>query len=193
MRCRPLVIATVLVALIPATQAQAAPAADAARAKSFAIRASGGLAGSVTRIGAFRPRRDPTIRAAQRVFGRPSSRKLGRYGACTVDWRRLRLTIYFENFGGHGPGQTTCTSSVGKAQSVVFRGSRFKTWRNLRVGDSSNTIVERHPSAEFLDRRWWLTFAVSPFGDESEYASLYATVSNGRVNAMKGWIGAAGE
>ena len=188
-----LLLAISLSGLVTASQAQAAAIAENTVAKSFRIQASGGLGGFVTRIGAFRTRRDPTIRAAQRVFGRPSSRKLGRYGTCTVEWRRLRLTIRFENFGGHGPGQTTCTPTVGKAQSFVARSSRFKTWRGLRVRDASETITVRHPSAEYIDRKWWLKFAVSPFGDGGDYASLYATVSNGRVNALKGWIGAAGE
>lgn len=188
-----LAAATVLVSLIATNHAYAAPVADGAVANSFEIRATGGLGGSVTRIGAFRPRRDPSIRAAQRVFGRPSSRELSRYETCDVEWRRLRLKITFANFGGHGPGETTCTSTVGKAQSVVMRGHRFTTWRDLRVGDPSDELEERHPDGEFREGKWWLAFAVSPYGDESEYPSLYATVANGRVNALKGWIGAAGE
>jgi hypothetical protein len=35
--------------------------------------------------------------------------------------------------------------------------------------------------------------AVSPFGDQSEYPVVNAIVSGGRVTALAGWIGAAGE
>ncbi len=185
--------AVVAVAFALPAEAPAQVVGQTAGGSSFEIRASGGLGGSVTRLGAFRVRRDPTIRGAQRVFGRPSSRRLDRSGTCTVAWRRLRLRIYFANFGGTLPGQTTCTSTVGRAQSFVVRGRRFETWRGLRVGDPSREVLDRHPRAQFLQGRWWLTFAESPYGDGGEYPSLYATVSGGRVNALKGWIGAAGE
>jgi hypothetical protein len=157
---------------------------------SYTIRTSGG---AVARIGPFRPRRDPTIAAAIRAFGRPASTKLTSNNSCRVDWGRLRLRITFANFGGHGPGQTTCSSSVGRAQAFTVRGSRFRTWEGLRVGDPSADVAARHHSAEFRDGAWWLRTAVSPFGDESEYAVVSAVVSAGRVRALVGWVGAAGE
>jgi hypothetical protein len=178
------------VALLPA--AGPAPAAEQGPASSFAIRATGGLGGSVTRIGAFSPRRDPTIGAARRVFGRPSALTL-RGGSCVVTWRRLGLRIVFANFGGTLPGQTTCTSSVGRAQAFTTRGPRFRTSRGLQVGDPSSRILDRHPDAEFREAVWWLVDAESPFGDGGAYPSLRAVVSGGRVVALGGWIGAAGE
>jgi hypothetical protein len=82
---------------------------------------------------------------------------------------------------------------IGAVQSSTVRGSRFRTWEGLRVGQPSATIRERHRSARFRRRAWWLQAAVSPFGDDSEYAVVSAIVSGGRVRALKGWIGAAGE
>jgi hypothetical protein len=35
--------------------------------------------------------------------------------------------------------------------------------------------------------------AISPFGDESEYPVVRALIAGGRVRALAGWIGAAGE
>jgi hypothetical protein len=166
------------------------PAAPALGQSAFTIQTSNG---AVARIGAFHPSRSPTIAAATRVFGRPSSRRLATHGGCVVDWRRLRLRIDFENFGAAGPGKTTCSSSVGQAQSFTVRGSRFETSAGLRVGQSSSSILKRHPSADFREGKWWLVTAVSPFGDQSEYAVLAATVSGGRVRSLAGWIGAAGE
>ena len=177
------------VVLSPATAGATAPRGEAAAA-SYTIRTSGGY---VARIGAFRIRRDPTIGAAIRVFGPPSSRILKGNSACQVDWRRLRLRIYFANFGGTTAGETTCSASVGRAQSFTARGRRFRTWEGLRAGHRSATILERHHSAEFRRGSWWLRTAISPFGDESEYAVVSAIVSGGRVRVLRGWIGAAGE
>ena len=182
-----------MVLVLPSpTHAAAANSEPAGAAgTSHTIRTSRGY---VARIGAFRIRRDPTIGAAIRVFGQPTSRNLRSGGTCQVDWRRLRLRIYFENFGGTLPGQTTCSSSVGRAQSFTARGRSFRTWEGLRVGHRSETIPDRHHSAEFRRGAWWLRTAISPFGDgETEYAVVAAIVSGGRVRVLRGWIGAAGE
>ena len=148
----------------------------------------------VSRIGPFRPAQNPRLSAAIRAFGRPSSRKLDR-STCRADWRRLRLRIYFDNFGLVAPGRTTCTSSVGRAQSFVARGSRFRTVRDLRVGQPSSSIKLKHPDAEFQPRGFWaLVLATFPFGDGDEPAPvLSALVTGGRVLALTGYIGGAGE
>ena len=179
-----------MVLMLPATSTAAADAGSArASASKFTIRIA---KGSVTRIGAFRTRRDATIGAAIRVFGPPSSQKLEGEG-CQVDWRRLRLRIYFANFGGHAPDQTTCSPSVGLAQSFTVRGRRFRTWKGLRPGDRSSAVRRRHPNAAFRRGTWWLRTAVSRIGTESEYAVVEALVSGGRVGVLRGWIGAAGD
>ena len=168
--------------------AGAAPRAHAA-ASTFTIRTSGGY---VARIGTFRPSRNPLMASAIRAFGRPSSRRLDR-GTCIASWRRLRLRISFANFGGAPPGATTCTASVGRAQSFVARGSRFRTWNGLRPGHRSETVLDRHAEAELRSGSWWLRTAVSPIGDEQEYPVVRALVTNGRLRALAGWIGGAGE
>jgi len=58
---------------------------------------------------------------------------------------------------------------------------------------TSSRVADLHPSAELRRGTWWLRTAVSPFGDESEYPVVQALVSRGRVQALSGWIGAAGE
>lgn len=185
-----LLVLALMTTWVYASQAVARSPEAVASARSYTIRTSDG---AVTRIGAFRPRRDPTISGAERVFGTASSKELTKYGGCRVEWRRLRLRILFYNFGGHGPGETTCTPSVGRSQSFSVRGTRFRTWRGLRVRHRSDTILDRHPNAEFRRRTWWLKTAVSPFGDQSEYPVVNAIVSRGRVRSIAGWIGAAGE
>lgn len=148
----------------------------------------------ISRIGSFRPQRDSRLSAARRAFGRPS--RVGLRGStCRVDWRRLRLRIYFENFGVRRPGQTTCTSSVGKAQSFVARGPRLRTVRGLRVGQRSSEIRVKHPDAEFQEGFWALVLAQFPFGVEDAGPSpvLSALTRDGRVSALAGYIGGAGE
>jgi len=178
-----LALAAAAITLVPAASAPA-------QSSSFTIRTSDG---AVTRIGAFHAKRSATLAAAIRVFGRPSRVKLLRDDECRVDWRRLRLRIDFANFGGHGPGQTTCTPSVGLAQTFTARGSRFRTSAGLRVGSPSSAISSIYPSAEFRDGSWWLVTAFSNIGDPGDYPVVRAIVGGGRVRALAGGIGAAGE
>jgi hypothetical protein len=174
--------------LLGLTVALLLPAATAGAATST-IRAS---KHAVTRIGTFHTRADATVGAAVRAFGTPSSRKLEGEG-CRVDWRRVKLRIYFANFGAFEPGLTTCSSRVGLAQSFTVRGRSFRTWKGLRPGDRSSAVRERHPGARFRRGSWWLRTAKSRFGSESSYPVVEALVSGGRVRVLRGWIGAAGE
>lgn len=111
-----------------------------------------------------------------------------------MSWRRLRLRIDFENFGGTRPGQTTCTPSVGRAQSFVASGSGFRSSRGLRVGQPSSSIRLKHPQADLRDGAWALVLARFPFGDSDELSPVVsALVRDGRVSALAGYIGGAGE
>lgn len=183
------VVAVLLVALIaPSAAAAGEPGGAFAAAASYTIKPRDGY---VVRIGPFRPRRDPSVGAAERAFGAPSSRRERGGSACVVRWSSIRLKILFVNLGA--PGESTCAADIGRAQSFAARGKRFVSWKGLRVGDRSSTIRDRHPVAERRRRGWWLRSAVSPFGDGSRYAVVRAAVSGRRVSALTGWIGAAGE
>jgi len=165
----------------------AAPAADAA--STLTIEAG---ERTITRIGSFRPGADPTIAAAERAFGEASAtRDVGE--GCRVDWRRLRLRMYFANFGSVPRDRGVCHPRVGKAQTFTVRGAHLRTWRGLRVGQRSSAVRRRHPAARFREGTWWLRSAVSQVGTSSEYAVLRAVVAAGRVRSLGGWIGAAGE
>jgi hypothetical protein len=182
----------VLASMLSATPlAHAERSTTAPRAANAALQTIRISRVAVTRIGAYRPWRDPTIAGAERVFGPSSHREVGRYGGCRVDWRRLGLRIVFEKLGGPDPGESTCVGTVGKAQLVRVRGRGFRTWKGLRVGHRSATITERHPNAQFDDDSWWLATAERGPEDD-EYGVLRALVSDGRVTMISGWIGAAG-
>lgn len=147
---------------------------------------------AVSRIGPFQVSRDARLSAAIRAFGRPSSR-VRTSNFCRVDWRRLRLRIVFANFGALPRGKSVCSASVGAAQTVIARGSRFRSRNGLRVGDRSSSIRRKHPDATYRNGSWALVTAVFPFGDTKPAPVLSARVSGGRVRALVGYVGAAGE
>jgi hypothetical protein len=147
---------------------------------------------SVSRIGMFRPSENPRLSAAIRAFGRPSGR-LAQGSACRVTWRRLELKIVFANFGGTAPGQTTCTPSVGRAQSFVVRGPRFRTVAGLRVDQPATQVRALYPYAQWREGGWTLVSAETPYGEASETPVLRAFASGGKVSALSGWIGGAGD
>jgi hypothetical protein len=147
---------------------------------------------AVTRIGSFRPASDASIAAARRAFGPPSSRRFEGEG-CRVDWDRLKLRIFFANFGALPPGGDVCDARVGKAQLFRVRSGRFRTWRGLRVGRRSAVIPDLHPAARFRGGTWWLRTGINRAGAPEEFPILRALVAGGRVTAFSGWIGAAGD
>jgi hypothetical protein len=147
---------------------------------------------NVTSIGDFRPSRNASIPAAERVFGPASSRRDVGGTACRVRWRRLRLEILFTSFDSPGPSR--CRGTLGKAQSFKARGKRFRTWHGLRVGQRERAVRRRHPAATRHGRSWWLSSAVNPIGEPVESPVLEATIGpRGRVRALRGWIGSAGD
>jgi hypothetical protein len=174
---------------VAATLAVSAPAA------AHTINVAGGnVGGHVSSIGKFRPSSDPTIAAAKRAFGRPSSRTRTSELSCDVRWSRLRLRITFTNFGGVGPGESICDDRASSAQTFAVRGPRVRTWRGLRVGQREERVLERHPNAEFRRGRWWIRTTRSVVGGGGEFPVVDATVNAaGRIKAIRGWIGAAGD
>jgi hypothetical protein len=175
-----LMIAVLGASALGASQAAAAP-------KSMTVVTHGAF---VTRIGTFRPSENPSMSAAIRAFGPPTSRS-GSGTACRALWRGLQLRILFVNLGA--PGQSACTPSIGNAQSFSVRSPRFQTVRGLRPGAPAAEITTRHPGAKYQVGAWTLVSAVSPYGDGTRTPVLQAFASAGKVTILKGWIGGAGE
>jgi subtilisin family serine protease len=146
---------------------------------------------NITELGRFHPNRNASLKRAIRAFGRPSSRPSNpNANLCKVGWRHERLQIEFANYGGH----SACSSRYGRAQSVKI--GRFRKWRtskDLWVGQSTRRLRSLYPRAERHGALWWLKEAYSPFGTGSWYPVLAARARNGRVVGFAGWIGAAGE
>jgi hypothetical protein len=167
-------------------------AAPAAHAASYTISARGSATGfgRVTAIGDFKPDRDPTLGAAIRAFGRPSSIRERTRTSCPAGWRALGLRIGFVNLGGGG---SACVSSLGKAQSVSAFGRRWRTSRGLKVGDSTRRLRRLYPHALRRGRTYRLVGAKSIFTDGSRYSVLAAKTSAGKVRSFRLFIGAAGE
>ena len=148
---------------------------------------------SVSSIGDFRPSRDATIPAAERVFGPASSRRATSSSSCLVRWKRLGLGLEMTFTSFDVPGPSRCRGTIGLAQSFKVRGKAFRTWHGLRVGQREAAVRRRHPGAKFRRGAWWLKTVVSPIGDGSESPVVDAKVSDGRVSVLRGWIGSAGD
>lgn len=143
---------------------------------------------AVKKIGSFKPERDASLRAATRAFGRPSAVRDDDDNVCNVRWKDLGLKIAFVELGGGD----ACDD--GAAQTFRAEGERFATNRGLRVRGSARAVRKAHPNAERHRSSFWLKQAVSPSGDGStKYPVLRAEFGSGRVTALSGFIGAAGE
>lgn len=184
-----------LISITAAATVAAGAAADAPAATHTINVAGGRVGGHVSSIGEFRPSTDPSIAAARRVFGRPSSRTRTSANSCDVRWSTLRLRITFATFGGVEPGQTICSDRGGaKAQAFRVRGPRFRTWKGLRVGNREERVLELHPNARFRRGSWWLKTSRSLVGEPTDFPVVDATVNAAdRIKAIRGFIGAAGD
>jgi hypothetical protein len=140
--------------------------------------------GHVGRIGSWRTF-GGTYKSAVHYFGRPTSIRHTKY-ACRVRWA-VGLRIDFLNLGA-GP---QCVYP----QALRITSDRFVTQTGLTVGADSAAILDFYPAAMFdADHGLWsLVSAWSNIGDGGDYTALGASVSQGKVTALNGWIGAAGE
>ena len=166
--------------------------APAAEARSFVIAARGSedSVGVVKRIGDFRPARNPTLAAAVRAIGDPTSTSGGGSEACTVRWRRLGLTILFANFGG----VDACDPREGLAQrAVIKRRKRWHTRRGLHIGDSLAKLDRLYPGTEPRAGGFPLITAFNVYAGRGRYTVLGARVRVSRVKAFVLFIGAAGD
>jgi hypothetical protein len=88
-----------------------------------------------------------------------------------VKWRKLGLRIDSENFG---TTDDACRSDVGLPESFTAMGSRWRSWKGLRIGTSEDRIEDFHPNADWHGRDdrpygWWLREAYTPIGDGGYY------------------------
>lgn len=177
-----------IVALAAMSVLAVAPAADA---RSFVIKARGSQTtlGQVRALGDFKPTRNPTLGAAIRAYGQPTSRT-GGGEICRVRWAGLGVRIRFQNFGA----VNSCHPRNGRAQRAVIAGSRpWRTDRGLRLRDRVAKLRRLYPNARRTSRGFRLVQAVLPFGAPTRYSVLGARVSGGRVTAFTSFIGAAGD
>lgn len=180
-------------ALLGAGAMFAGAAATASAAKSFTIRTNED--DRIVRIGDFRTQRPNRpgglLSGAIKEFGRPSSRaSRGSGNDCTVKWKRLKIKAVFVNYG---VGGSACRAKFGKLQTMVVKGRRFRTTAGVRVGTASDQVPVKHPDAERRRSSWWIASVFLPFGDGSHQPTIKAVVGNGKVSALKLYIGAGGE
>ena len=141
------------------------------------------------RIGAWPVKADPTLGAALRALGAPTSRRrVGDGVGCHVRWQGRGVFAIFANFGG----LDACSPRGGRAQKATLTGSSWRTARGLRAGASRAALQRLYPKATPREGRFWLVSAYSPI--EGGIAPvLAARMRDGRVSAFEVSIGAAGE
>lgn len=172
-----------LVGLTAAAVIAALLVTPAASARSYRIVTSNGW---IKRLGPMRLS-DPSLARAIAVFGQPSSIKpSGGSDGCRVKWPQRRMTAIFANFGG----SNACTRSGGMLQALTIRSRAWRTLGGLRVGNSTARMHRLYPDAELRRGVWELVIA--QFGD-LPVATVSALPRNGRVAALKLWVGGAGD
>ena len=179
-------------------------------AQSFTIRVSGGSArdsGVVTQIGPW-SMRNPTLRRAMQVFGRPSSTQALRPGFpglgsadCIATWGGIGLRVVFTTLG-FAPGVCDPNKQVWKAQVTT---NRWTTWSGLRIGDLRSRLFRVHPNRFFRGGVGWvIATKFFPFGPApGRIPSVSATVMwsrpcrtcarIARINQFRLFVDAQGE
>lgn len=149
----------------------------------------------VYNLGGFHPIRNPTVGAAVKAYGRPSSRR-PRFGGsgCDISWRRIGIQMTFAYFGGGGGRRAACRANRGVAKSALIRGfgaERWQTSRGVRIGDSREQLERRHPSAVEWEGDYWLEIGYSPIGEGSSYPVLVALIDGGTVSGFEAMMSPA--
>ena len=153
----------------------------------------------VSSLGPYRVGSNPTLGAAIRAFGEPSSvRSQWGGNGCRVAWPLIGLVIQFANFSI----EDACSPRYGFAQTAAIRGSNGKLWRTrqgVRIGQRASRMRHRHRSArKHGARSWWLVtgrtwIGPSCGGGPCPYPILSTSVRAGKVAGFRLRIGAAGD
>lgn len=161
-------------------------ATASASAADREIRISGSK--QITRVGAFRPAADPTVRAAAAAFGAPTSiTSTSTSGtSCDYRWAPLGVRISFANFGA--PGRSACEADVGRAQVIRVGGTKAAGWhtnRGLYIRSTRRTMRRKYDARRTGRGRYSLLRKASIFGPPgSTDEVLGARISNGRVSSF---------
>jgi hypothetical protein len=166
--------------------------AQAARAEPIQLEAVGSKRslGKVTAIGDFHPQRDPTLQAANGVFGPPTEIVRTSDVSCRVLYGAIGLRFAFVNLGGGGG----CNPPFTKSQVARAFDQRWHTGKGLQIGDRQRKLRRLYPGATRHGASWWLVRGRNIFGvGQGPYAVLRATMRGRRVHSFALRIGAAGE
>jgi hypothetical protein len=140
----------------------------------------------VQNLGGFHPIRNPTVGAAVKAFGRPSSRQ-PRYGGsgCDLSWRKFGLKMTFAYFGGGGK-RAACHRGVAKLALIQEPAAgRWQTSRGARIGDSLEQLERLYPNAVEWEGDYWLAIGYTPVGEGGSYPVLAAKVGGETVRGFE--------
>jgi hypothetical protein len=153
-------------------------------------------------IGPWRAHADPSLAAAVRALGEPSSCKgvKGLVGFASVEWRRLGLRGVFGSYGVDGLHPCRARKAV-RLDNMRATGGAWRTGAGLRIGDSLSKLRKLYPHA-FLRlyrrdipavRGWWLVLRTGSVPERYRFPALLATVRGGRVTSLVVTIQAEGD
>lgn len=142
----------------------------------------------VQNLGGFHPIRNPTVGAAVKAYGRPSSRR-PRFGGlgCDISWRKIGIQMTFAYFGSGGK-RAACGANRGVAKTALIRGSsadRWRTSRGAQIGDSREQLERRHPAFVEWEGDYWLATGYSPIGEGGSYPVLAALIDGGTISGFE--------
>jgi hypothetical protein len=161
-------------------------------AKVRTIRANPSSYWAVTRLGDWKVNHDPGYPAAVAHLGQPSSIDNPGSASCKGHWKKLGLTIQFENFGGG----STCRDGFAQKASIKHSAGRhhWRTERGLRIGDTAHRLHNLYPAARKHGPNWWVVFIKdNPIGTGGPSPIVSAKLHHHHVTRFGLWLGGAGD
>ena len=153
-------------------------------------------------IGPWHVDANPSLAAAIRAFGSPSSCETvkGLPGFASVEWRQLGLLGVFGSYGIPG-GRACQLRRAVVLDNARASGQAWRTGKGLRVGDSVAKLHRLYPNASLRGYRrdippirgWWLVVRTGFVPERFQFPALLATARGGRVTGLVVTVGAEGD
>jgi hypothetical protein len=148
--------------------------------------------GQTIRLGRLNPRKDSPVQALA-AFGTPTGISNYPESACDYGWSDLGLSLTFANFGAGDP-----CGPQGRVAYIELTGSPalqagWHTERGAMVGMGVEKLEELYPGARRTGSQLVLVEAPSPLGGGGTSPIATAYLVDGSAQALRFYVGAAGE
>jgi hypothetical protein len=148
--------------------------------------------GSVLAVGSFDTRNGSAVQALS-DFGSPTSISHYPANSCNFAWADLGLEIDFLNLGGGAP-----CGSEGRVARINLSGAAaeqagWRIGRDASVGMTARALRDLYPGSRQHGSELILVEAPTVFGEGTTAPIVTAYIVNGRAEAFRLFVGAAGE